>query len=96
MRSRPWFGCSSGWNEPITSLQDGEHPVCHQAERYRLAVEQLPACRRLDRVSDRVPQVEEGPLAAELSANARRYVAENFSPDVLRRKWSAVLAELAR
>lgn len=35
-------------------------------------------------------------LAAELSANARRYVAENFAPDVLQRKWSAVLAELAR
>jgi polysaccharide biosynthesis protein PslH len=35
-------------------------------------------------------------LAAELSANARRYVAENFSPEVLRRKWASVLAELAR
>jgi glycosyltransferase involved in cell wall biosynthesis len=35
-------------------------------------------------------------LATELSENARRYVAENFSPEVLRRKWSAVVSELAR
>jgi polysaccharide biosynthesis protein PslH len=35
-------------------------------------------------------------LATELSQNARRYVAENFSPEVLRRKWSAVVTELAR
>jgi len=33
-------------------------------------------------------------LAAELSGNARRYVAENFSPEVLRRRWARVL-ELA-
>jgi len=35
-------------------------------------------------------------LAAALGENARRYVAENFSPEVLRRKWRAVVTELAR
>jgi polysaccharide biosynthesis protein PslH len=35
-------------------------------------------------------------LAAHLSENARRYVQENFSPEVLRRRWAGVVAELAR
>jgi glycosyltransferase involved in cell wall biosynthesis len=35
-------------------------------------------------------------LAAQLSAHAARYVEENFSAEVLRRKWAAVLTELAR
>jgi glycosyltransferase involved in cell wall biosynthesis len=30
-------------------------------------------------------------LCAELGANARRYVEENFSPEVLRRRWARVL-----
>ena len=35
-------------------------------------------------------------VAARLSANARRYVEQNFSPEALRRRWAGVLAELAR
>jgi glycosyltransferase involved in cell wall biosynthesis len=30
-------------------------------------------------------------LCAELGANARRYVEQNFSPEVLRRRWAGVL-----
>ena len=35
-------------------------------------------------------------LTTHLSENARRYVQENFSPEVLRRRWTGVLAELGR
>jgi glycosyltransferase involved in cell wall biosynthesis len=35
-------------------------------------------------------------LAAHLGQNARRYVEDNFSLAVLRRRWCAVLEELAR
>jgi glycosyltransferase involved in cell wall biosynthesis len=35
-------------------------------------------------------------LGARLGENARRYVQENFSPEVLRRRWAAVVGELVR
>lgn len=35
-------------------------------------------------------------FAAQLGRHARRYVQDNFSLDVLRRRWSGVVAELAR
>ncbi|HUQ76738.1 MAG TPA: glycosyltransferase family 4 protein [Burkholderiales bacterium] len=35
-------------------------------------------------------------LAAHLSQNARSYVQENFSPEVLRRRWAGVMRQLAR
>jgi glycosyltransferase involved in cell wall biosynthesis len=35
-------------------------------------------------------------LGAHLSENARRYVQDNFSPEVLRRRWADVVAELGR
>lgn len=43
-----------------------------------------------------VRALADGGFAAQLSENGRRYVAENFSPAVLQRKWSAVMTELAR
>lgn len=43
-----------------------------------------------------VGALADGAFAAELGAAARRYVEENFSPEVLRRRWAGVLAELAR
>jgi glycosyltransferase involved in cell wall biosynthesis len=53
-------------------------------------------CQRPAEFPLAVRALAEGRLAAELSENGRRYVAENFSPEVLRRKWSAVVTELAR
>jgi hypothetical protein len=40
--------------------------------------------------------LSDGTLAEHLSGNARRYVQENFSPEVLRARWSGVVAELGR
>ena len=53
-------------------------------------------CQRPAEFPLAVRALAEGGLAAELSENGRRYVAENFSPEVLRRKWSAVVTELGR
>ena len=53
-------------------------------------------CRRPADFAEALRALGDGTLAAHLSANARRYVEENFSLPVLRRRWCRVLEELAR
>src|SRR4030095_2999821 len=64
-----------------------------------LQVEHRRHCFVCERPAEFPPAIRalaDGGLAAQLSENARHYVAEHFSPEVLRRKWSAVVTELAR
>jgi glycosyltransferase involved in cell wall biosynthesis len=53
-------------------------------------------CRRPADFAEAFRALADPGLAAEISQNARRYVGENFSLPVLRRRWAAVLRELAR
>jgi polysaccharide biosynthesis protein PslH len=53
-------------------------------------------CRRGAEFPQAMRALADPQLAAHLSANARRYVQENFSPAVLRRRWAGVVAELGR
>jgi glycosyltransferase involved in cell wall biosynthesis len=64
-----------------------------------LQVEDRTHCLICERPADfaaAIRALAEPGIAACLSANARRYVQENFAPPVLRRRWGAVLAELSR
>lgn len=53
-------------------------------------------CRGPADFADAFRALADHALAAEIGQNARRYVAANFSLAVLRRRWAAVLQELAR
>jgi glycosyltransferase involved in cell wall biosynthesis len=53
-------------------------------------------CRRPADFAEAFRALADRGLAAEIGQNARRYAAENFSLPVLRRRWAAVLRELAR
>jgi glycosyltransferase involved in cell wall biosynthesis len=53
-------------------------------------------CRRPADFAEAFRALGDGGLAARLSQNARRYVDENFSLTVLRRRWAGVLEELGR
>jgi glycosyltransferase involved in cell wall biosynthesis len=64
-----------------------------------LQVENRRHCFVCERAADFPPAIRalaDPALAAQLSAHAARYVEESFSAEVLRQKWAAVLAELAR
>jgi glycosyltransferase involved in cell wall biosynthesis len=53
-------------------------------------------CHRPADFAEALRALRDRALAAELSANARRYVEDNFALPVLRRRWAAVLRELAQ
>jgi hypothetical protein len=53
-------------------------------------------CRRPADFAEALRALSDRALATHLGQNARAYVEENFSPVALRRRWAAVVHELAR
>jgi polysaccharide biosynthesis protein PslH len=75
---------------PVVTTREGVSGLQVQHRRHCFV------CERATDFPAAVRALADPAFAAQLSAHAARYVEENFSAEVLRRKWAAVLSGLAR